>query len=160
MKQPRPTQRSGISLLSLCCWLQSNCGTCWDWTPSCTWSQPPCSEPGLIFQASCWSWPSCSWLTPLLWGVSHTLYQHVHWFSFYKDHVYVLLCETWTHLKAVADTEVNFVLYSLTWCMDGSCTPIGLCWLPHRPWSACSLVFLITKRFVWDYLTITAHYVS
>lgn len=138
MRQPRLMQCWGIWLPSWCCWLQSNCGTCWDWTQSCTWSQPRCSEPGLIFQASWWSWPSCSWPTPLLWAGSHTYHQHA------------ILCEIEQIQKAVINTAINFLLFSLTWCMGGSYTPIGLCWMPHRPWSACSLAFLTTKRFVWD----------
>lgn len=38
--------------------------------------------------------------------------------------------------------------FRLIWCMGGSCTPIGLCWMLRRRWSACSLVFLTTKRSV------------
>lgn len=63
-----------------------------------------------------------------------------------------------SHLKVVTDTEVNFLFSSLTWCMAGSCTPIGLCLMPCRPWSACSLVFLTMKRSVWDnHNSTTAH---
>lgn len=55
----------------------------------------------------------------------------------------------------VLNKEINFPLFSLTWCMGGSYTPIGLCWTLHRPWSACSLAFLTTMRFVWDYYNCT-----
>lgn len=39
-------------------------------------------------------------------------------------------------------------LYRLIWCMGGSYAPIALCWMLHRRWSACSLVFLTMKRSV------------
>lgn len=60
----------------------------------------------------------------------------------------------------VTNTKFNSLLLSLTWCMGGSYTPIGLCWMLHRPWSACSLAFLTTKRFVWHYYCTTADYVN
>lgn len=68
MRRPQLMQYWGIWLPSWCCWLQSNCGIWWDWTLSCIWSQQHCNGPGPTYQASWWSWPSCSWLTPLLWG--------------------------------------------------------------------------------------------
>lgn len=59
-------------------------------------------------------------------------------------------------------TEVNSLLFfSLTWCMAGSFTPTGLCWMQHRPWSACSLAFLTMKRLALDnYNCTTADYDS
>lgn len=47
-------------------------------------------------------------------------------------------------------TEFNLLgfllFFSQTWCTGGSYTPIGLCWMLLKPWSACSLGFLTTMR--------------
>lgn len=137
MRQPRPMQCWGIWLLSWCYWLRSNCGTCWDWTRNCTWSPPRCSELGLISQASWWSWPSCSWPIPSLWAASHSSTSACYWSHFFQ----MVTC--------YINTDTNFLFFSPTWCMGGSYTPIVLCWMRHRPWSACSLAFLTMKRLVW-----------
>lgn len=55
--------------------------------------------------------------------------------------------------KVAINTGLNSLLFSLIWCMGGSCTHIGLCWILHRPWSVCNLAFLTTTRLVqlWVY---------
>lgn len=51
-----------------------------------------------------------------------------------------------------ANKEIICIIFSLIWCMAGSCTHIGLCWMLLRPWSACSLAFSTMKRPVFRLL--------
>lgn len=71
------------------------------------------------------------------------------------------LCFMFTLWNRTPLTQRNFLLCSLTWCMGGSCTPIGLCLMLQWLWSTCSLVFLTMKRLVWgNHNCIAAHFGS
>lgn len=63
-------------------------------------------------------------------------------------HQHAICCEIELIQDVDINTGMNCLLFSQTSCMGGSYTLIGLCWMLHRPWSACSLAFLTTKRFV------------
>lgn len=76
----------------------------------------------------------------------------------HDDHVLGLFCrcEYFPTLSINALCDIDLHSYaqcvsSPTWCTAGSCTRTGLCWMQHRPWSACSSAFLTTRRLVWGW---------